>query len=165
MSKATSLNSISQMDPNVSHEIDNVLAEIESSKHNLQPQQQQQLPQMIPQQVQQMPPMQGQQLPPQQYIQSQNPNFAMPNYYQNQSQQSSGGIMDFLASFMIGDNELKWVVIIAGLFVLMNLNQTVNLFGKYMSFTVNELGNSTIVGNVARGLTLSLVFVLINKFM
>lgn len=170
MSKATSLNNIDNMDPNVSHEIDNVLAEIETSKHNKAPQQ---LPQQISQPQQysmpQMPPMKGQQLPPQQpqqYIQNPNPNYAMPNFYHNQPQRS--GIMEFLSSFMIVDNELKWMGIIVGLFLLLNMTQTINLLGKYLPFTMTftEMGNkSSILGMIARGLIFGLLFVLINKFM
>ena len=179
MSKATSLNAIeSSGNTNVSHEIDNVLAEIESSKHNQVPQQ------LPPQQPVQMPPMQGQQLPPQQYqqqpremppqyqqpqemppqyIQSQDPQYAMPNFVQNYESKSSG-ILDFLQSFLIMGDEFKYVAIIAGLFVAMNLSQTISFIGRYIPFTVNELGSSTLLGNVTRGLVLSIIFVLINKF-
>ena len=170
MSKSTSLNSLEHMDPNVTNEIDNVLAEIESSKHNNPP----------PTQQIQMPPMQGQQLPPQQPVQEQRqmyeqplqqlpqmPTPMMPNYYQNPMvapSQTQSGLLDFLQSFMIMGDEFKWVGIIAGLFVLMNLPQTINLISNYLSFTVNELGNVTMLGDVARGLVLGVLFVLSNKF-
>lgn len=182
MSKATSLNNI-EYDPNVSNEIDSVLAEIESSKHNQVPPQQ-----MAPPPQVQMPPNQGQQLPPQQYQQMprdlpqqqpqhppqhpQGPEQVImdapkqmmpPNFYQP-PQNTSGGILDFLQSFMIIGDELKWVAVIAGLFVIMSSETTIGLIAKYLSFTVNEIGVSTIIGNVTRGLILSLLFVLINKF-
>lgn len=184
MSKATSINSIEQIDPNVSTEIDNVLAEIESSKHNQVPQQQQ-MPQqqmMQPQQSMQMPPNQGQQLPPQQYQQmprdmNQLPQqqhsqqysspptpYQMPQHMMYPPQNQTGGILDFLQSFLIMGDEIKWVVIIAGLFVLMNTEKTVGLLAKYLSFTVDDLGQSTLIGMLARGLVLSVLFVLINKF-
>lgn len=182
MSKATSLNNI-EYDPNVSNEIDSVLAEIESSKHNQVPIQHQQAPQQMPPPPVQMPPNQGQQLPPQQYQQMprdlpqqpqqpqvpeqviRDPSKMMaPNFYQQPPQNTSGGILDFLQSFMIIGDELKWVAIIAGLFIIMNTETTIGLIGKYLSFTVNEIGVPTIIGNVTRGLVLSLLFVLINKF-
>ena len=179
MSKSTSLNSLGDMDPNVTNEIDTVLAEIESSKHNNPPPPQQQIT---------MPPMQGQQLPPQQPIQQMqqmppppqqlpqmiqqpqtpnpNQNFMPPPYYMQGQQppQPQSGILDFLQSFLIMGDEFKWVAVIASLFVLMNMNQTVNFVSKYLSFTVNELGSPTILGNVTRGLFLGIVFVLVNKF-
>ena len=162
MSKATSLNKMN-MDMNVSQEVENVLAEIESSKNNQIPQQ---LPQMVqqtqdqvPPQYQTMPPNQGQQLPP--------PNVGMmPDYYAKNfpTQPPSSGIMDFFKNMMIVGDEFKWVGVIAGLFLLMNLAQTKNMLGKYLKFTINELGDSTIIGIVARGLILGLIFVIVNKF-
>lgn len=179
MSKATSLNNI-EYDPNVSTEIDSVLAEIESSKHNQVPPPQQQQ-QMAPPPVQ-MPPNQGQQLPPQQYQQMprdmqppqqmppqqqqqqmQTP-IVPPNFYQEPPQNTTGGILDFLQSFMIMGDEIKWVTIIAGLFVIMNAERTIGFIAKYLTFTVNEIGTPTLIGKVARGLILSIFFVLINKF-
>lgn len=177
MSKATSLNNI-EYDPNVSNEIDNVLAEIESSKHNQVPPQQMAPPsvQMPPNQGQQIPPQQYQQMPrdlpptrqapqqvPEQVIMDAPKQMMAPNFYQP-PQNTSGGILDFLQSFMIIGDELKWVAIIAGLFVIMSSETTIGLIAKYLSFTVNEIGVSTIIGNVTRGLILSLLFVLINKF-
>lgn len=156
--KATSINNIDNVDMNVSQEINNVLSEIEQSKNNEMPPQ---LPQMIPQQ---MPaPQQPLQQVPQQY--AQDPNFNMPNYYKNFPTQSSGGVFDFLKSFMIVGNEFKFVGIIAALFFIMNMSQTKNMLGKYLKFTLNDLGDSTMVGIIARGLIVGLIFVLINKFM
>jgi len=166
MSKGTSINNLSDVDMNVSQEINNVLAEIETSRNNEMPQQQQmQQMQQMPQMIQQMPPNLGQQLPPpqqvpQQYIQQQN-----PNYYQNfPIGPSSNGILEFFQNFMIMGDELKLVALIAGLFFVMNMSQTKNMLGKYLQFTINELGDSTMIGLVARGLILGLIFVIINKF-
>jgi hypothetical protein len=183
MSKATSLNNLEHMDPNISQEVDRVLAEVEASKNNQvpPPQIQQQMPQQ-PQVIQQMPPMQGQQLPPPQqippppqqmqqmppqqreYVQNMDPNFVMPNFYNNQKPQGNG-IFDFLQSFLFIGDELKWVGILVGLFFFMNQTQTINFLSKYLTFTIDELGNSTMVGTIARGLILSVFFVLINKFL
>jgi len=163
MSKGTSINNLDNMDMNVSQEINNVLAEIETSRNNEMPQQQMQ---QMPQMVQQMPPNQGQQLPPpqqvpQQYMQ-QNPN---PNYYKNfPTQPSSNGLMDFFKNFMIMGDEFKLVGIIAALFFAMSMSQTKGMIGKYLKFTINELGDSTMLGLVARGLIVGLIFVVINKF-
>ena len=176
MSKATSLNNIEKVDPNVSQQIDNVLAEIESNKNNQISQQQQ------PQMIQKMPPMQGQQLPPPQQIpppqmeqlpemiQSQPPqNYNIPNNMpmypsmmkQNQSQD---GILGFLSSFLLIGDDLKNIGIIVALFVIVNLQPVMNLIGKYLTFTIDEIGNSTILGSIIRGIILSFVFVLITKF-
>lgn len=170
MSKATSINAIDNVDRNVSQEINNVLAEIETSKNNeMQPQQQ--LPQMV-QQQQMMPPMQGQQLPPQQvpqYIhhqqQQQDQGYPAPNYYKNfPTEPPSGGIMDFLSSFMMVGDEFKTVGMIAALFFLMSMSQTKKMLGNYLKFTINELGDSTLIGLLTRGLVVGLIFVTINKF-
>lgn len=157
MSKATSLNQMN-MDMNVSQEVENVLAEIESSKNNQIP-----LPQMVQQtqQTQQTP-----DLVPPQYHQNTHPNPEMSEYYAKNfpTQHQNGGIMDFFKGMMIVGDEFKWVGLIAGLFLLMNLTQTKNMLGQYLQFTINELGDSTMIGIVARGLILGLVFVIINKF-
>ena len=159
MSKATSINNLNDVDMNVSQEINNVLAEIETSRNN----EAQQLPQM----VQQMPPNIGQQMPPPQqvppqYMQQMQQN---PNYYKNfPVESSSGGIMDFLKNFMIVGDEFKLVGIIAGLFFAMSMSQTRSMLGKYLKFTINELGDSTMIGLLTRGLIVGLVFVTINKF-
>lgn len=180
MSKATSLNNIERVDPNVSQQIDNVLAEIESAKHNqMPPQQVQQQPQVI----QQMPPMQGQQLPPPQQIpptqqfpemipQQQHtqppPQQYIPQmpreYTQNMMQSNKDGILGFLSSFLIIGDELKWMGILTFLFIIINLQQSINFIGNYFSFTITEIGNSTVLGSLIRGIILSFVFVLVNKF-
>ena len=166
-----------QMDPNVSAEINNILAEIDASKHNQAPPPQQAPPQQIPQQMppqqvppQQppMPPMQGQQLPPQHYQQQaipppQQPPMS-PYMYQQQMPQPQSGILDFVQSLLIMGDELKWVVIIAGLFVVLSTQTSMDFFGKYLPFTINELGNSTVIGMIARGLVLSVIFILTTKF-
>lgn len=165
-----------QMDPNVSAEINNILAEIDASKHNqAPPQQQQQIPQQVPQQMQQqmpqqmpqqmqqqMPPMQGQQLPPPQQAIPPPQQQPMPPYmYQQQPQP---GILDFLQNLLIMGDEIKWVMIIVGLFFVLSTQTSIEFFGKYLPFTINELGNSTIIGVIARGLALSVIFVLTTKF-
>lgn len=178
MSKATSINSLTS-DANISHEIDGVLAEIESSKINesMPPPQMQQQVQMPPQQQQQvhmprqmetqtppqMPPQMPQQIPPEiaQQLQNQPPQF-----YSNfpVASKSNSGIMDFINGLLIQGPEIKWIAIIAGLFVALNLRQTVEFVGKYLPFTINELQNSTILGHLSRGLILGLLFVVVNKF-
>ena len=176
MSKATSINNLNNVDMNVSQEINNVLAEIESSRNNEQQQQHQQQhqqSQQLPQMIQQMPPMQGQQMPPPQQVppqyaqqmQQQQQMQQNPNYYKNfPTQPESGGIMDFMKGFMIVGDEFKLVGLIAGLFFIMSMSQTRNMLGKYLKFTINDLGDSTMVGLVTRGLIVGLVFVVVNKF-
>lgn len=164
MSKATSLNAIDNMDINVSQEVENVLAEIASSKNNQIPtqqqQQQHQLPQMIPQQM--MPPNQGQQLPPpSQHIQGANPNL---NFYPNYPQPPQSGIVDFISNLFVSGTELKFVAIIAALFVITNMQTSIDLLGKYLAFTITDLGNSSMMGNLTRGLIVGLVFIILNKF-
>jgi len=164
MSKATSINNLDNMDMNVSQEINNVLAEIETSRNNEMPQQQQQQQQM-PQMVQQMPPNQGQQLPPLQQVPPQYSQQQNPNYYKNfPTQPASSGLMDFFSNFMIMGDEFKLVGVIAVLFFAMSMSQTKGMIGKYLKFTINELGDSTMLGLVARGLIVGLMFVVINKF-
>ena len=164
MSKATSIQSLTS-DANISHDVENVLAEIEASKINetvVAPQQMQQMPQMPP--PQQMPTQQVPQIPPEiaQQLQNQQPQ----QFYQNfpVPQQSGSGVMDFINGLMIQGPELKWLAIIAGLFVVLNLNQTVDFVGKYLPFTLNELGNSTMIGHLSRGLVLGLLFIIVSKF-
>ena len=169
MSKATSIQSLTS-DANISHDVESVLAEIEQGKINesmAPPQMQQQMPQMPqmpPQQVpQQMPTQQVPQIPPEIAKQLQN----QPQQFYSQfpvSQQSNSGIMDFINGLLIQGPELKWLAIIAGLFVVLNLNQTVEFVGKYLPFTLNELGNSTMIGHLSRGLVLGLLFVIVSKF-
>ena len=166
MSKATSIQSLTS-DATISYDVESVLAEIEQGKmnENRPVPQIQKMPQMPPQQVpQQMPTQQVPQIPPEIAKQLQN---QQPQQFYSQfpvSQQSSSGVMDFINGLLIQGPELRWIAIIAGLFIALNLNQTVEFIGKYLPFTLNELGNSTMIGNLSRGLILGLLFVVTTKF-
>ena len=86
----------------------------------------------------------------------------MPNFYPNQPQ--SNGIMDFFSNLLVSVDEIKVVGIIAALFFMLNMQPVINMVGKYLAFTVNELGNSSMIGHVCRGLIAGLIFVITNKF-
>lgn len=100
-----------------------------------------------------------------QYIQNQQYMNQQQNVQQNNNQpvQKKEGIIDKIMELVnSSQDKLKYVVIIACLYVGLNLEVTNNLIKKYLSFVINEHNEINMNGIILKGIVLGMLYFVIN---
>lgn len=99
-----------------------------------------------------------------QYIQNQQYINQQQNQQQvNQPVQKKDGIIDKVMELVNSSQDrFKYVIIIAGLYIALNLEVTNNLIKKHISYVINEHNEINMNGIILKGVVLGLLYFVMN---